>query len=526
MLKRVYRPLALLAVVALSACNGGGGSSTPAGVPPQNGGAILTTIVGVGDSLTAGYQSGGLLGTATTSPFTVVPGNVVPPTQTNGWWALFYMQAKGIALSPATYNLTTPVGDPATSPLPLINAPGIGAMLVIGNASSPTPGAPTATHSPCDSFNQAAYSPSAAASTVRLSTANTVYDVAVPGQTAHEALYQIAPLTAPPTGPGCTFPSSPTDATAGALQTLVNSESFPFYPIIGPFAARGLTSPSQVDAAVSLHPTLATVWLGANDLLKFTFSGGNMVASDTPQQMQADITTTIQRLQNAGARVVVANLPDILHTAQFFQGSVPAGLPAVCQVNNYFFCGVDNVLSQNPATAPVAATVAANATATIGAAPYNVGAGSYLTESGFFHAMQQIIAGVQGGNLNPPIVLSPGDFLPAAFAAQVQGLNDSYNTAIGAAATATGAGLVDVNGIFKQIYAGTFPGQFVNPPTCCSLIFGGGLLSWDGLHPSNTGYAFLANAFIGTADAKYGLTIPLLDATTLHNIFLADTYHF
>jgi len=525
MFKRVSRPLALLTVAALAACNGGGGSSTPATVPPQNGSAVLNTIVGVGDSLTAGFQAGGLLGVPTTNPFSSLPGNAVPPTQTNGWWALFYAQAKGIALSPSTYNVATAIGNPSTSPLPLINAPGIGAVLVIGNASSPTPGAPTATHSPCDSFNQAAYSPGTALSVVRANPTGTVLDVAVPGQTAHEALYQIAPLTAPPTGPGCTFPSSPTDATAGALQTLVNGESYPFYPIVGPFGAR-LTTPSQVDAAVSLHPTLATVWLGANDLLKFTFSGGNMVASDTSQQMQSDITTTIQRLQNAGARVVVGNLPDVLHTAQFFQGSLPPGAPAnnaICQINNYFYCGILNGLIKQGVPAATAVTVAVNATTTVGAAPYNVGAGAYLTETGFFNAFQQVAAGLAVGNLNPPITLNPGDFLPAAFAAQVQTLNDSYNSAIAASATATGAGLADVNGVFKQIYAGTFPGQFISP-TCCSLVFGGGLLSWDGLHPSDTGYAFLANDFIGAADAKFGLSIPPIDAATLGQINAFDPF--
>src|SRR5438270_4392824 len=140
MFNRVSRPLALFAIVALSACNGGGGNSTPAAVPPQTGSAILSTIVGVGDSLTAGFQAGGLLGVPTTNPFSSLPGNAVPPTQTNGWWALFYAQAKGIALSPSTYNVATSIGNPATSPLPLINAPGIGAVLVIGNAGSPTPG--------------------------------------------------------------------------------------------------------------------------------------------------------------------------------------------------------------------------------------------------------------------------------------------------------------------------------------------------------------------------------------------------
>ncbi|MGH8163390.1 MAG: SGNH/GDSL hydrolase family protein, partial [Rhodanobacteraceae bacterium] len=325
MFKYVFRSLAILPIVALAACSGGGGSSGPSVTPPQTGNAILSRIVGVGDSLTAGYQSDGLLGvTGVTNPASIYPGNAVPPGQENGFWALFYEQAKNVGAAS--------VYDPVTSPLPLINGPGLGNQLVLGAGN-----VPTATHaSSCDSFNQAAFQLSTALSVVRADPNATVYDVAVPGQTAHEALAMIAPLTAPAQPPSCGYATNPADPTAGGLQSLVSDESGVFYPVLGGFVGK-VTNPDQVDDAVSLHPTLATVWLGANDLLKFTFSGGQGAASDTPSQMQTDITQTIQKLQNAGAKVIVANLPDVLFTAQFFRGGAPPN-PALCQLQNYVFC--------------------------------------------------------------------------------------------------------------------------------------------------------------------------------------------
>lgn len=524
-LNRFARTLAFVTAASLAACNGGQSlNSTPVPVAPQSGSAILTNIVGVGDSLTAGEQASGLLGVPTTNPVSALPGNLVPPTQTNGWWALFYAQAKGIALSPGTYNIGTILGDPARSPLPLVNAPGIGSQLVV--TAPPLPF--TATHSPCDTFNQAAFQLSTALSAVRENPNAVVMDVAVPGQTAHEALYAVGPQTGPPTGAGCTYPSSASDPTAGALQSLVNSESVAFYPILGGFVAKnnGLKPVTQIDAAVSQQPTLATVWLGANDLLKFAFSG-SMAGSDSPQQMQADISLAIQKLQTAGARVLVANLPDVLHTAQFFQGSVPPS-NAVCQVHNMFYCLVLNGLMKQGVPAAAAQLAATNATNNL-QTTYGIDANAYLYEAGAFKAFQQVAAGLQRGNpnvtpvLTPPSATGTGDFLPGALAAQVQGLNDAYNAAIGAAVTAGGASLVDVHTTFTQLYAGSFPGQFISG-TCCSLVFGGGILSWDGLHPSDTGYAFLANLFIGTADAKLGLSIPPLSATTVGQINSADPY--
>ena len=88
----------------------------------------------------------------------------------------------------------------------------------------------------------------------------------------------------------------------------------------------------------------------------------------------------------------------------------------------------------------------------------------------------------------------------------VKALNAAYNVAIGQAATDTGAALVDVHKLFTQIAAAG--GAPINPPKCCSLVYRGGLSSLDGLHPSNTGYALIANVFIDTLNAAYNLGIP------------------
>jgi lysophospholipase L1-like esterase len=457
-------------------CSTSAGPAAPSG-PSAN---ILSRIVGVGDSLTAGEQSAGLLGaTDVVSPFSGFPGGVVPPGQENGFWSLLYQQATGTPIA-NMYN-------PATSPLPLIAGPGLLSQLVITPA-----GSFAATHSACDAFNDSAFSLGTFAGT-RLNPGRTTLDLGVPGQTAHEALYMTNPLTAPPpsSSVNCTYPLNPADPSA-ALQPVVADESAAFYPILGGLAHSAVPL-TQVNVAAALHPTLATVWLGANDLLKYIFSDGQ-APSDTPAQMQADITKTIQTLRAAGARVVVANLPDVLLTPQFFKGG-----PTLTATLEAF--GVPDAVAGD-VTAYIQAT-------------YGVGPNGYLTENGFFI----VLATIEGGSVMP--VLGVGDFLTDAFAAQVQGLNNAYNLAIDAAAHSTGAPLVDIKTYIDTIAAdGGIP---VNPD-CCSLAFGGGILSLDGLHPSNTGYALIANQFILVINAAYKTNIPVLTNAQITIISETDPY--
>jgi len=577
------KTLAARAVASLAACGGGGGGSTGSLTPsaPKAGttNPLFATFVGVGDSLTAGYQAGGLLGANTTNPYSAFPGGLVPATQENGYWALMFEQATGMSAAQ--------MASPATSVLPLINAPGIGAQLIPVSPSSPYfGGAPfAASHPSCDSFNESAFS-AAGFPSIRANPTAAVLDVAVPGITAHEAVNMVNPLTGPPPPQVGTYPTqtcSPylpmsTDATAGGLQSLVSGESSLYIPILGQYLSQ--TAPQKlsngqpatmVNAAAMLKPTFATVWLGANDLLKFAFSGGKAAMVDSqPGQMQADITLAVQTLQKAGAQgVAVANLPTVLQTPQFFRGDFPAS-QALCVTQNWLFCDLASeitggLIAQGVPPATAAATAQTYATGIVKALEahtaygFNADSNWYLTETGFLVALGQANALIQANPANPnfaAIQLDPNAtgqipstaplagsglgalYLGDTFAAAVNSMNSTFNTDIAAAASNTGAALVDINAVFSGIYSGTGPyfaqAASINPNpnpatgapfTCCSLVFNQGLLSFDGLHPSNTGYALIANAFIQAIDTKYtNANIPPLSAAQIQAIYATDPY--
>lgn len=503
---RLHRPLALAALFALSACSGGGGNSAPPLVPSTPPPAtLLTNIVGVGDSLTAGEQSGTIMGVPGMDPRSPLPGHITPPTQENGWWGLFYLAAHGIPADPAHFNLTTVLGQPFVTPLPLINQPGIGGQILATSTGLFT------THLSCDAFDRAAYQSASALSTNRVSGVNRVYDVAVPGITMHEALYMHAPLTGappPPAGnpPSCpSYATLPNDPTSGGLQSLVQDESAMFYPVLGTFA--NVHPLTMVGAAVSLQPTLTTVWLGANDLLKYTFSAGASPISDTPQQMGTDLATIVKTLQAHGSKVMVANLPTILQTPQFFRG----GVQPVPSQSVYFYLLALSSISPTPITPPQAQAIVTALQTQCG-----VGPNGYLEEGAFF----SLFAAIEQGKYDPAsttCILDPNGpksgvgaaYLTDAFAARVSALNAAYNQAIASAASGTGATLVDVNGALTAIYQAG--GYQIPGAGTVSLLFGGGIVSFDGLHPSTVGYGLVANLFIGAADKAYGLHIPPYD---------------
>jgi lysophospholipase L1-like esterase len=464
----IARALAVTAVSALIAGCGGGGNATPAAL--ATGGTVPTAIrlAGVGDSLTAGMQSSGLLGTAAVNTVPGSPlGPAVPPTQSNGFWALLWSQANGGA---TTLN-------PATSPLPLIAAPGIANLLVPA-----ANGAPTALSAPCASTLGLAFSAATAAQT-RLAPQTTPFDVAIPGQTVHEALFQIAPQT----------PCQVTTVAGGAanpyyaLYTLVSAESGTFLPILGTFG----TNVTQVQAAAALRPQIVTVWLGSNDLLKFALSNGALAPTDAGA-LGSDLTAIVTTLQDAGAKVALANLLDVLGASYF---TSQAGLTqiVVAQLTGQ---GVPLATAQGVAAQYVAQVQA-----------QGVGPNGYLQLSGLLKTLGAVAA-------QRPVTLAASDTIPDALAAQVQGLNDAYNAQIAAVSASTGAPLVDVNTVFKQIRAAG--GVPVNLPKCCSLLYGGGLASVDGIHPSNTGYAIIANTFIGTIDRAFGQAIPQVNVATIY----------
>ncbi|HEY1976568.1 MAG TPA: hypothetical protein VGG89_08490 [Candidatus Baltobacteraceae bacterium] len=298
---------ALAGVCACSAPSAGPISALPAASSSHRASersrGLLSTIVGVGDSLTAGYQAGGFLG-ATGMKNPLYPGQLVPPGQENGWWADVDEMASGLPEATAIDRMY----DPSTSPLPLIKAPGLNNQLVQTLPSDFAPIGLSKSGNTCradDGFNAAGYVLGGLPAVRMNPASNLIRNVAVPGITAHEAN-----TIAMPQNNTC----EPIPGIPGLLATAVDNEASTFWPVLGNFAHLG-PKLTMVQAAASLHPTLATVWLGANDVLKYMGSGGRFVGGDnSAAQAKADVLDAVQILKYAGAKTVVLDLPDVLRT--------------------------------------------------------------------------------------------------------------------------------------------------------------------------------------------------------------------
>ncbi len=488
------RIAAALAAVALAACNGGGGGSTfpPGGHAGSVAPAQKLTIAGVGDSLTAGVQSSGLMG-ADLPVLGVNPqlGQIGPVqrTQEHGFFALLWEQANGVDVNT--------MSDPAKSPLPLIIPPGLGGLL-----------APTSTHvfpAPVTNYCDAKQLPANQFNTALSLRENpnlNPWDVGIPGQTVHEALFMAGAIG------DCTVTGANSAAQFVQLNALVNGESQNFWPILAGFG-QGVT---QVQAAVSLHAQVATVWLGSNDLLKVAFS--HLAAPVTsPQSMHDDTVSIIKQLQASGAKVAVANLVDVMGAATF----IPQ--PAYQPTLQAYITGLLIQQGVPPAQAQAVAIAYSTAYAAQETAQTGLGPNGYFTINALFKTLQTAAAQIPAHALPAAPKLDSGDFIDDNTANTVKALNAQYNAAIGQAASDTGAALVDIHATFAQIEAAG--GVPINPPKCCSLVYRGGFFSLDGLHPSNTGYALIANVFIQTLNSAYGLGIPQVNVGA---VYATDPY--
>jgi lysophospholipase L1-like esterase len=480
----------LAASFSLAACGGGGKSLTNVIPATGHAGAVAPAahlrIVGVGDSLTAGVQSGGLMGTGLPvqgSNQTLGQIGPIQATQEHGFFALLWEQANGIDI--------TAMSDPSQSPLPLMTPPGIGDLL-----APTTSGFPYPITTECDSHQIAANTFSTALS-LRENAALNPWDLGVPGQTVHEALYMTGA-----TG-SCSVSSTNSPAAAVNLNDLINGESQNIWPILAGFG-QGVT---QVQAAITLHAQVATVWLGSNDLLKIALSNGAAPVT-SPSSMQADTASIIAQLKASGAKVAVANLVDVMGAAVF----IPQ--PAYSATLTAYLTGALEAQGLPSGEAAALAGEYAPAYAAQETTAAGLGANGYFTINTLFATLQTAAAQIAAEQAPvAPVLTTNGDYVTDATANEVKSLNAAYNASIAAAASSNGAALVDIHTIFTNIETNGYPiNQY-----CCSLAYGGGFFSLDGVHPSNTGYAVIANAFIDELNTAYSLGIPDVNVTTVYS---------
>ena len=233
---------------------------------------------------------------------------------------------------------------------------------------------------------------------------------------------------------------------------------------------------TQLGWAEHLSPTTLFVWIGSNDALIAAKTG--MPSSMTPvAQFTTEYTQLMQALQTkTKANLIVANVPDVTLIPYLTPGTV--------------------VLAEFSASSGIPV---AQLSATLG-----IQATDLVNPNGIAQ-IQAILAGKQAG----PV--SDGGFLSPAEIATVQQTIQQYNAVIAAQVAAVGGTLVDINTALTQLHN--------NPPTIDgatpSFAFLGGFFSLDGVHPTNTGYALLANIFIDRMNAALSTKIPDVNVSAI-----------
>jgi len=218
-------------------------------------------------------------------------------------------------------------------------------------------------------------------------------------------------------------------------------------------------SRSQLEWAEALHPTTILVWIGNNDVLGAAFAADPSLVTPVAQ-FRAEFTELMNRLDATGAALVVANIPDVT--------VVPALTPT------------EDIVEETGLPLFVI--------------------GPIVTPQGIA-LIPSILSNPSSGPLPSSVVLR------AAQAAQIRATVNAYDEIIEDAARKHGAALVNIHALLHRILVHGFEANGVR----LTNEFLGGIFSLDGVHPTNTGYAIVANAFIRALDRNFDAEIPTVD---------------
>src|SRR5262245_41178350 len=220
---------------------------------------------------------------------------------------------------------------------------------------------------------------------------------------------------------------------------------------------------SQITAARDLHPTFILVWIGNNDLLDMATMTNPGAITVTPAQFGDRYRRLLGQLADTGAGMAVATLPD----------------PTQVAALRHAASDVTACRTPDGATHPVAPD------------------------------------DLLSIDLDPRLLPVPpcGQVLDATERAAVHATVDAFNAQIAAAVQETSAArgvriaLVDVAGAIDAIARDGVDLNGDGTPDVTTRYLGG-LFSLDGIHPTRTGNAILANLFIQAIDTTFGETIP------------------
>jgi lysophospholipase L1-like esterase len=237
---------------------------------------------------------------------------------------------------------------------------------------------------------------------------------------------------------------------------------------------------TQLQAAIFLKPTMLFLWIGNNDALNAAFAGTPAVLTPV-STFSSEYQQLIAALHSqTKAKLIIANIPDVTQ--------IPYLTPAAL------------IIGEVSAASGLPAAVVS---ALLGIRPGDLVNATGLAE------VEAAIAALEHGQ--KPTPLTDDGFLDAAEIAQVQSTVNQYNAVIAQQVTAARDILVDIH-----TYLGSLVENGItinNYPATTAFL--GGLFSLDGIHPTNTGYALIANQYIQAINAGMNTRIAPVDVSSI-----------
>lgn len=429
--------------------------SSPAGLEAR---PVFSSYVAVGNSLTAGYMDSGLMrtGQANSYPMLIATQLGLGASFTQPWVAspgIGSTNTGNPALIAGVLKVDLSVSPPAIAPLGVTAADQVPGLLLA--SAQPTP-----------------------------------YDnLGVPGATLGDLFNGYASTASESHSPFFDFINRPTlygnesrTATVLALDGVTPKEAT-------------YETCSSGWQAVAKGPSLATVWIGNNDVLGGATSGNPTTANMTDPNVFASRYSDMMQLLAGGlqqrtgfpATIVAANIPNVTDVAYFITEAT---------FNQALAAQTDGALTSWPGG-------------------YEEGSAQLLT----FTVLSWV-----GANIGNPATPIPSNFtLTAGEVGLVTAYVNGYNGAIAQIVAAINAahvanvGLVDANTIVHDLTS--------TQKTHYILLLGAGLtptqaaaatiFSLDGVHPNNHGYGLVANAFIAKINEMLDTEVADVNADAL-----------
>jgi len=293
----------------------------------------------------------------------------------------------------------------------------------------------------------------------------------------------------------------------------------PGYGTLNPYFGRFASEPmaSVIGDAMAMDPTFFTLWIGNNDVLGYSTSGGVGDTITSQQWFAAYINAIVQSLTSNGAKGAIANIPDV--SAIPFFNTVPYNaliLQEQAQVDalNAGYAAYNQLMEANGLPYRINFTLGNNPMVIMDEgmelppeyAQYKF---RQITEDELILlTIPQDSIKCAGWGSQEPIanhyVLSSDELT------EINNAVSGYNQTIQTVATQYNLALVDMNAEFKRLTTGIVSdGVSLN-----TGFITGNAFSLDGVHGTSMGYAHVANLFALAINAKYGSTLPVVSVTS------------